>query len=59
MEIENTLQVASAVRGILLGKRMKVECGKNPCHHLISIPELQQGEVEIVSLVCLRTWDLR
>lgn len=38
---------------------MKVESVKNPCHHLIFSPELQQGEVEIVSLVYLRTWDLR
>lgn len=47
------------VRGILLGKRVEVESEKNPCHPLVIIPELQQREVEIFSLVSFRTWDLR
>ena len=39
--------------------RVEVESSENPCHRFMIIPELQQGEAEIISLVSLRTWDLR
>lgn len=46
-------------RKILLGKRVEVERAARICAILLVIvPELQQGEADIFSLVSLRTWDL-
>lgn len=47
-------------RKILLEKRVEVERAARICAILLAIvPELQQGEADIFSLVSLRTWDLK